>query len=463
MMDDYEAWEPEPPPRGFAERVVDAARREESTLRERGRARRIGAVVAVAFVAAVAAGAVLAPSRPLSHGDATATNGRAQVQLGARAIGVLEPGAHVAWEGDDVTQSKGDVFYRVEPGAAPFRVHTPSGDVTVLGTCFHVDIREESAMNSRDVRAGIVGAVAGAAVLVGVYEGKVALSQPKGGSVVVAPGESAIADGNGVRATGAAGGNVVASAEPDSLLTANASLVDSVRAYKAKLDAIEQAKKDVEKQLAAAQTELATAENDGQAPAQNSHYDLSKDDWKELAKKGEVAARFPCPRPDAWSLSPKTLDKLGLPPQDGAIISKAFASSYGRTWSAIQPLCAQALGGSMDIATKVGEAACIAVIGDVAAQKDSAASDEAVRLAAEVNAGERPAPGPNDDVNPVERMMLALSNESKNVVGDLSQSVGPDDAKRIVYGDEGGCWSNSTWGVGPRGSASSDPSSPPSP
>jgi hypothetical protein len=256
-------------------------------------------------------------------------------------------------------------------------------------------------------------------------------------------------------------GNSIPSAEVDPLVTANASLVDSVRAYKTKLEAIEQAKKDVEKQLAAAQTQLATAENDGQAPAKNGRYDLSKDDWKELAKKGEVDARFPCPRPDSWTLTPKALNALGLPPQDGAVISKAFSSSYDRTWSAIRPLCAQALGGSMDIASKVGEAACISIIGDVAAQKDNNASDEAVRLAAEVNAGERPAPGPNDDVNPVERMMLALSSESKSIVGDLSQSLGPDDAKRVVYGDEGGCWSNSNWGVGPRPSASADPSSTP--
>ena len=159
---------------------------------------------AVAFVGAVAAGVVLAPARPSSHGEATATNGRAEVHLGARAIGVLAPGAHVAWSGDDVTQSKGDVFYRVEPGAAPFRVHTPSGDVTAPATCFHVDVREASTMNESDVRAGVVGAVAGATVLVGVYEGTVALSQPKGGSVTVAAGESAIADGHGVRREGGA-------------------------------------------------------------------------------------------------------------------------------------------------------------------------------------------------------------------------------------------------------------------
>jgi ferric-dicitrate binding protein FerR (iron transport regulator) len=160
------------------------------------RARRVGAVVMVAFIGAVAAGMVLAPARPASHGEATTTTARAEVHLGARAIGVLAPGAHVAWSGDDVTQSKGDVFYRVEPGAAPFRVHTPSGDVTAPATCFHVDVREASTMNARDVSAG----VAGATVLVGVYEGKVALSQPNGGSVSVAAGESAIADGRGVRA-----------------------------------------------------------------------------------------------------------------------------------------------------------------------------------------------------------------------------------------------------------------------
>ncbi len=104
------------------------------------------------------------------------------MHLGARGIAVLERGAHVAWNGDEVTQSAGDVFYRVERGGA-FRVHTPSGDVQVLGTCFRVRVENEEngegAVNLRDLKVGAFGAALGAAAFVSVYEGKVAFSQPE--------------------------------------------------------------------------------------------------------------------------------------------------------------------------------------------------------------------------------------------------------------------------------------------
>lgn len=85
-MSDFDAWEPQEPPRGFAERVVAEAK-----PKKKNRTWAIG----LALVAAAA------------------------------AI-VLEPGAHVAWKGDELMQDSGDVFYRVEPGA-PLVVHTPSG------------------------------------------------------------------------------------------------------------------------------------------------------------------------------------------------------------------------------------------------------------------------------------------------------------------------------------------------
>ena len=56
-------------------------------------------------------------------GDVTA-DARREVRVGTRAIAVLEAGAHVKWHGDDIEQTGGDVFWRVEPGAR-FTVHPP--------------------------------------------------------------------------------------------------------------------------------------------------------------------------------------------------------------------------------------------------------------------------------------------------------------------------------------------------
>ncbi len=460
MADDFGAWEPDEPPRGFAERVASRAREEASRNGNEGRGGpgrrsgpwRIAAVAAVAIAAA--AGAVLVVKSAPPRGDAE-TEIRKEIVLGPRAVAVLEPGARIAWQGDRVTQSRGNVFYRVEPGA-PFHVETAAGEVTVKGTCFRVKVREETTMNAREMKVGIAGAALGAAALVGVYEGKVALSHPKGGTVDVTAGQSAVSDSRGVRGSGSlddgdrAFGDGASKDEP--LLAANASLADTVKVYKTRLEVIEDEKKKLEKDLAAAQVKLASAEGGTLAAGpKKSEFDLSEDEWKQLAKDGRVKARYPCAL-QPGDYGPKALDKLGLRPDDGKTISAAFGASQKRRWAVIRPLCSQALGGSADVPDKVGEGACIAIIQTMASQKDRGAAEEAVRLAAEARAGLVPMPAPDAPINPVERLMLTLSGESKAVEADLAKSLGPDDANRIIFGSgsDEGCWSNNSWSVGPR-------------
>ncbi len=472
--DDFRAWEPDEPPRGFAERVVGRAAAETAagapfepaSPRASSPRRRVRGVVVAAAVVLGAAAAVALTVRgekgrgENGRGDVTAET-RREVALGDRAIAVLEPGARVAWDGDRVTQARGDVFYRVAPGKE-FRVETPAGDAKVLGTCFRVKVREESSpMNARDVKVGLSGAALGAAVLVGVYEGRVALAQPKtGASVDLTAGKAGIADARGARAAGslADGERALANGEAgeeEPLLAANASLADSVRTYKSRIESIEAEKKRLEKELAEAQTKLASAEGGALATGpKKSEFDLTDDDWKQLAKEGGVKVRYPCatrPGGDPPDPSPKSLNKLGLRPEDGKTIGAAFAASNKRRWAVVRPLCAQALAGAGDVADKVGEGACIAIIQTMAAQKDPAAADEGIRMAAEARAGLRPMPGPDDVVNPVERLMLALTGESKAIESDLAKSFGPEEANRIVYSkDVDGCWNNGSWGVGPR-------------
>jgi hypothetical protein len=310
-------------------------------------------------------------------------------------------------------------------------------------------------MTRRDAAAAAVGAAASAIVLVGVYEGRVTASQ--GASTVdLAAGEGAAMGPGGVRRTSTTGaapdGTKAASAEnDDSLLAANQSLADSVQAYKQRLEAIGSEKALLQQKLKEAEAKLAAG--DASVASPKSDYDLSQGDWKGLAKEGEVRSRMPCSHDGVFTYSPKSLQKLGLSPQDGVILGNARTASYKRTWGVVKPLCEEALGVGADVAERVGETACENVILDMARAKDNEAADEATRQVAEIRAGERPAPGPNDPVSPVVRVLLATTGEAANLVNDLTQSFGPDEARRLVFADEG-CWHNHSSNVGPRSSPS---------
>jgi hypothetical protein len=445
---DLDAWDTQEPPRDFAGRVVAEAVKEQRAKPNR-RSVRIGAAVLLATTIAAAAAMVVQVKTAHAHGDVAAA-AREEVRVGTRAIAVLEPGAHVSWDGDLVAQSGGDVFWRVEPGAR-FTVHTPAADVQVKGTCFRVKVEgDEGAMNGRDVKVAAVGAVIGVSAFVGVYEGKVAVSHA-GQSVDLTAGQSARAGADGVARVPGASADMQASpaaalsgTEGEKALTeANANLADNVRLYRRKLEALEGEKKKLEKQLDEAQTKLA----DG--GVRLSEYDLSQEDLKQLAQQGEVRMRVPCGGTKGdYSYTPGDLNKLGLAPQDGPIIQQALQQSHARTWAVLQPLCSQALGG-LDV-SKLGQQACMSILMDQANGKGDGSYDEDVREVAEILAGTRPQPAPGAQLDPMMQAYLALARESHTIESSLAQSMGPDDAQRAVYGSQG-CWWNSSHGVGPRG------------
>jgi hypothetical protein len=448
-MDDREldAWDAEEPPKGFAERVVAAARREESA-RSKPRAARVFAGLLLAAAMAAVIGFGVHRTRVDAHGSVTADE-RQEVRIGTRALAVLEKGAHVKWDGDVIEQDEGDVFWRVEPGAR-FVVHTPAADVAVKGTCFRVQVGNgEDEMERQSVVSGAVGAVIAATAMVGVYEGKVAVSHA-GQSVDLVAGQSASAGPGGVRRVGAGvadevspGPAAASGTEGEKALTAaNANLADSVRDYRRKLEALEAQKKKLEKELAEAQQKL----TDG--GPMKSEYELTQQDWKDLAKEGELRMRVPCSGPqNDFSYTPSSLNKLGLAPQDAPIVQAAFQASNARTWGTVQPLCSQALNGA-DV-SKIGLQACMSVLGEMTRQQSNATYNEDVREVTEIMAGMRPAPAPGAAADPLLRAYLAMASETQNIENDLSKSLGPDDARRVVFGDQG-CWWNSSHGVGPR-------------
>ena len=170
-----------PVPHGFADRVL-AARAAPSPARVVRPRRWVGVGVGAGVAAVVALVAVVWfwwPRDQSPHdgaGDLTARE-RTTHALGTRATVVAERGAELAWRIRDdqvsATQHRGDVFYRVDRSEAPFVVATPSGTVTVEGTCFRITIANESAV-------------------VTVYEGRVSLATTIG-SLRLTAGERGVA------------------------------------------------------------------------------------------------------------------------------------------------------------------------------------------------------------------------------------------------------------------------------
>lgn len=207
-----QAWPAATPPRGFSERVLERLHLD-SELSESApnRADALGGMqarrarwLALPAVAVVFGGMLLLwPARPARMVDAIATERRI-VALGERAVAEMSKGAHLRWSGDalnqEVQQDRGTVSYRVQPGAT-FRVQTPHGNVTVLGTEFRVVVAESDATGGETMRkqwaiAG-VGASLGALLWVGVEQGSVSLSS-HGKELVVGAGQAGEVGSDGI-------------------------------------------------------------------------------------------------------------------------------------------------------------------------------------------------------------------------------------------------------------------------
>lgn len=429
-MSDNDDWQPQLPPAGFADGVMAVIAAEERQRRRR----RIGAGVVGALAMAAAIAFFARPRH--DHGWAIAKD-RTEIAVGHRAKAVLEPGAEVTWDGDDVVQARGEVFYRVEPGAR-FVVHTPAGDIEVRGTCFSTKVKE-----MRDVKAGLVGAGISALAMVAVYEGKVTLAHGES-RVTLAAGESGSVGAEGAIATakGAAPKD-----EDAPLASANENLVGQVREYRTRLETVAQQKSSLEAKLKTAEERL--AEKDGGKPVdaeRNAMYAPTTDEWKELAKNGEVRFRHPCSLPEGWTVKKEGLDRLGLASEDASTIRGAFERSAKQVWSEVGPMCATALKVPLDVAQRIGTDACKGIILNKARQDDPESAAELQTQVAEIRAGLRAAPPP-DRQPPLMKMFLLLTSEGASFEADLARSFGPEEAHRIALSDEL-CASNNHLGGG---------------
>jgi ferric-dicitrate binding protein FerR (iron transport regulator) len=190
-----DAWEVPEPPADLADRVLVALSKKQPEARPRRWPWLAG--VGVAALASAAALVLLLRGGREATG-ATVADQRETLRLGDRGLAVAEPGATLSWTvatdgAARVEQAAGDVFYRVERGE-PFVVSTPAGDVTVLGTCFRVEV-SPMRTNKQTMTGVAIGAAASAIIVVSVYEGKVLLANERG-RVELAAGDKAMARGD---------------------------------------------------------------------------------------------------------------------------------------------------------------------------------------------------------------------------------------------------------------------------
>ena len=161
--------------------------------------------------------------------------------------------------------------------------------------------------------------------------------------------------------------------------------------------------------------------------------------------------RVPCFRESGWDFTAKKLNDLGLAPQDGAPIKEAYRRSNERLWKELRPMCAAAIGTTLDVIDKIGPDQCPHLIYDAASRADKDAAAEAHTQVAEIRAGLRAEPGPNEKVHPVMKLFLMLTNANKVFEGDLAKSFGPEEAHRLAMSDDM-CSQNSRWGGGKKAS-----------
>jgi hypothetical protein len=293
-------------------------------------------------------------------------------------------------------------------------------------------------MNLRDVKAASVGAALaalGTMGLMSLHEGRVARARE---NVKVNAGEAELTDP--IQATRTTG--------DDPAMAANANLVEQMRRYKERLEAIEAQKAATENQLAEVEKKLATVAGKDGSTRIRSEYDLSQEDWRKLAAEGTVKFQIPCDDLKTNDVSPGSLADIGLPASDAQPIHDALRDSSFRLWGIVKELCAQGLHGSLQLADELGPEACRGLIEHMG-HKDGGDLEEQTRIAAEIRAGLIPMPQDPRSLGVYTQLLLAQSEESQRIEQQLAKSIGPDDAQAFVYGGVG-CWERVTKTGGPR-------------
>lgn len=444
------AWSADAPPADFADRVAAAARAEPPAREpdlpvrprwepSRGMKWGAGGVVAICAVLLF----VVFQSRPRfagGAGEVRATD-RVEVTLAHRGVAVAEPGAHLSWRvgtggAAEVTQTGGDVFYRVEPGG-PFSVDTPHGRVTVQGTCFRVEVRTMKP-SKQSIGGAAIGAAVAAVLVVTVYEGKVLFAGKGGDTRAATAGETVVVPpgAGGPRVAGEqAPGPVVAIDEtlaappPDGI--SRDELIARDERQRQQLEALRRELEGARLGLADARREARekSADDDGRP-----WFDPSPETLRAFAK--ECRVRFDLPPVEGTEpaqIGPRQAERFGLTDEELPVVNEVLREIHA-FWSAtVQALYVEATGDAAGADSLSVEAMAREI-------QDKALPGEADRVReriAQERAGLIPPPADWSTASPIERYLRHLAAAGDEVEKMFAARLGPERARELREGNGG--------------------------
>ena len=266
-------------------------------------------MVAAAAAAAAAAALLLlrggdAPGagRIVADGARTA-QGRETIALGARGVAVAEPGGELSWTISSagaaaVHQTRGDVFYRVEPGGS-FVVETPYGQITVRGTCFRVEVMQMNVSRQTWI-GGAVGAALAATILITVYEGRIRVVNARGQTDAHAGERVALGAGTAPsRLEPNPAGSIAAVEPPPGDSASVAELLRRDQSHRGEIALLRARLRSLETPSAGPEAGVGAAHKQGNKKT----FDLSQDELVAMAKACEI--RFDIP---GYGIEPRLMD-----------------------------------------------------------------------------------------------------------------------------------------------------------
>lgn len=430
----HAAWPTLTPPPGFAEQVLARAERPPGQLRRRS--------IAPWLLAAAALLALISRFVSLPTSGHHLASMRQTLELGARAVAVVEPDSEISWAisaaGRTVVEQKsGAAFYRVEPGG-DFVVHTSEGDLRVVGTCFRVEVTQVKAMS-----AGAAGAAVGAAVAalltVTVYEGRVVVDASGGASTAIAPGETArIQRGKAPELSGAAlalstprapaaaasapasAGSIAKTAQlpagltPEQLYQAHGKLAEEADGLRQKVAALEQK---------LGQTT--------QKSREHKTYDLTPEELKEMADRCELRWDVPGLGPEPQQLGPKDAESLHVAEEERATINRIMKDNHERLTKQIAAIYVEATGD-----TSTGSLATQAMMQEIFDKAPKGEESQLHQRLAQERAGLIP-PKADGAMSPQEKLLRLLSTAGDGLQSELAKELGPATAQSLRDQHEG--------------------------
>jgi len=214
----------------------------------------------------------------------------------------------------------------------------------------------------------------------------------------------------------------------------------------AKLEQLQASQARAKRQLEEYERDIEKLEQSAGLRRTRHEYDLTNEDWAKFQREGTLKFRLPCGGEREAVPSDEVLQQLGLAPTDRETIARAYANSRKRRWDTLGPLCAKALGTTQDVAERVGLGPCQSIVMEYGMRFDGPL--KTFRRVAGYRAGLGEL-SPPDQRSILEQLFLMLTGEISAFEADLATTLGPDEAKEIVF-NKGLCFGDSTYQLGGR-------------